>query len=89
MSNLIKIGELKMHIIKEYYSQIHDCVQDFNIHIESLQHEDSRNVLYSNAIVQYKKLFLDLLLSDSKDDVQNNTRVLVNFTWPRSVAGTA
>lgn len=78
-----------MHIIKEYYSQIHDCVQDFNIHIESLQHEDSRNVLYSNAIVQYKKLFLDLLLSDSKDDVQNNTRVLVNFTWPRSVAGTA
>lgn len=75
-----------MQIIKEYYTQIHDCVQNFNINIESLQHENTKNILYTNAIIEYKKLFLDLLLSDSKDDIENNTKVLVNFSIEHEIS---
>ncbi len=75
-----------MQIIKEYYTQIHDCVQNFNINIESLQHENTKNILYTNAIVEYKKLFLDLLLADSEDDIENNTRVLVNFSIEHEIS---
>lgn len=75
-----------MQIIKEYYTQIHDCVQNFNINIESLQHENTKNILYTNAISEYKKLFLALLLSNSEDDIENNTRVLVNFSIEHEIA---
>jgi hypothetical protein len=68
-----------MHIIQKYFHDIEVCVHEFNINIESLQSNDSDDFLYTKAIVGYKKLFLNLLLCNAKEDIHERTKELVNF----------
>ncbi|WP_373034612.1 sensor domain-containing diguanylate cyclase [Sulfurimonas sp.] len=75
-----------MQIIKQYFPQIQECIKDFNISLESLQNSPSRELLYTHAITEYKKLFLNLLLSNSKEDIDINTKILVNFTIEHEIS---
>lgn len=69
-----------MQVVVKYFPEIQKCVQEFNINLQSLQISPPNDLLYTNAIIEYKKLFLNLLLSDNEEDIENNTKMLVNFT---------
>lgn len=69
-----------MQAMQKYFSAIRECVRDFNISIESLQSNPSDEFLYTHAITEHQKLFLNLLLSASEEEVDQNTKVLVHFT---------
>lgn len=75
-----------MQIIRQYFPQIQECIKDFNISLESLQDNNSKELLYTHAITEYKKLFLNLLLSNSKEDIDINTKILVNFTIEHEIS---
>jgi len=47
-----------MKIVEKYFSEIEKCVNDFNITLENLQSSYSNELLYTQAIREYKKLFL-------------------------------
>jgi len=73
-------------IIQQYFAEIKKCVRDFNINLESLQFNNTNELLYSSVITEYKKLFLNLLLSTSKEDIENNTTVLVHFAIENDIS---
>lgn len=75
-----------MQIIQKYFSDIEECVHNFNISIESLQSDHTDDFLYTNSITEYKKLFLKLLLCTSKEDVKRSTKELVNFTIEHDIS---
>ncbi|MDD2652152.1 MAG: sensor domain-containing diguanylate cyclase [Sulfurimonas sp.] len=75
-----------MLVIKKYFSEIQECVRNFNINVESLQSKYSSDFLYTHAITEYKKLFLELLLSKSKEEIEQNTKILVNFTIEQDIS---
>ncbi|MFA6195165.1 MAG: sensor domain-containing diguanylate cyclase [Sulfurimonas sp.] len=75
-----------MQIIQKYFPDIRECVHDFNISLESLQIDNNKELLYTHAIVEYKKLFLNLLLSTSQEEIDNNTKVLVYFTIEHEIS---
>jgi diguanylate cyclase (GGDEF)-like protein len=75
-----------MQMIQKYFPDIEECVRNFNINIESLQSNHSNNLLYTNAITQYKKLFLNLLLYNSKEEIDYYTKELVNFTIEHDIS---
>ncbi|SMP86313.1 diguanylate cyclase (GGDEF) domain-containing protein [Epsilonproteobacteria bacterium SCGC AD-308-P11] len=75
-----------MQIIKKYFSAIEECVRDFSINLESLQSSHSNEFLYTNAITEYKKLFLNLLLCDSEDEIEQSTKELVYFTIEHDIS---
>lgn len=75
-----------MQIIKKYFSEIEKCVNDFNITLESLQTSSSNELLYTQAIGEYKILFLKLLLSEFEDDVKKNTKTLVFYTIENDIS---
>ena len=75
-----------MQIVKKYFSEIEKCVNDFNITLESLQTSSSNELLYTQAIGEYKILFLKLLLSEFEDDVKKNTKALVFYTIENDIS---
>jgi diguanylate cyclase (GGDEF)-like protein len=75
-----------VNVIQKYFPDIKKCVQDFNINLESLQSNSSNELLYTHVITEYKKLFLNLLLSVSKEDIEHNNRVLVHFTIEHDIS---
>ncbi|MDT8339050.1 MAG: sensor domain-containing diguanylate cyclase [Sulfurimonas sp.] len=75
-----------MLVIEKYFSDIQKCVLDFNINVESLQAKYTSDFLYTQAISEYKKLFLTLLLSKSKEEIEKNTKILVNFTIEQDIS---
>jgi len=75
-----------MLVIKQYFQEIQECVQDFNISLESLQGDHSKDILYTHALSEYKKLFLNLLLSTSNEEIERNTKVMVNFTIEHEIS---
>jgi diguanylate cyclase (GGDEF)-like protein len=75
-----------MLVIEKYFSDIQKCVLDFSINVESLQSKYSSDFLYTHAITEYKKLFLNLLLSKSKEEIEQNTKILINFTIEQDIS---
>ena len=75
-----------MQIMQKYFSEIEKCVRDFNINVESLQSNHSDDFLYTNSLTEYKKLFLNLLLCTSKEDIKHSTKELVNFTIEHDIS---
>lgn len=75
-----------MEAVQKYFSDIKKCVLEFNINLESLQFNNTDELLYSGVITEYKKLFLNLLLSTSKEDIENNTTVLVHFAIENDIS---
>lgn len=75
-----------MLVIEKYFPDIEKCVLDFNINVESLQSKYSSDFLYTHAINEYKKLFLNLLLSKAKEEIEQNTKILVNFTIEQDIS---
>ncbi|PNV83316.1 MAG: sensor domain-containing diguanylate cyclase [Sulfurimonas sp.] len=75
-----------MLVIEKYFSDIQNCVLDFNINVKSLQPKYPSDFLYTHAITEYKKLFLNLLLSKSKEQIEQNTKILVNFTIEQDIS---
>ncbi|WP_345991206.1 sensor domain-containing diguanylate cyclase [Sulfurimonas sp. HSL-1716] len=75
-----------MQIIQKYFPEIERCVHDFNISLESLQFDNSKDLLYTGIITKYKKLFLKLLLSPTREEVEKNTKELVYFTIEHEIS---
>lgn len=75
-----------MKILKTYFPEIQKCVEDYNISLESLQENSEHNFLYTHAITEYKKHFLNLLYSISEEEIEKNTRTLVNFTIEHEIS---
>jgi len=75
-----------MKIVEKYFSEIEKCVNDFNITLENLQSSYSNELLYTQAIREYKKLFLKLLLSESENDIKKNTKALVFYTIENDIS---
>ena len=75
-----------MKIMEKYAPDIKKCVSEFNINVESLQSKYSNDFLYTDAITEYKKLFLNLLLSDSKEKAKVSSKILVNFTIEHDIS---
>lgn len=75
-----------MLVIEKYFPDIQKCVLDFSINVESLQSRYSSDFLYTHAITEYKKLFLNLLLSKSKEEIEQNTKILINFTIEQDIS---
>lgn len=75
-----------MKVIQKYFADIKKCVRDFNINVESLQSNNSDELLYSGVITEYKKLFLNLLLSTSKEEIEESTAVLVHFAIEHDIS---
>lgn len=69
-----------METIRQYFPNIRECVHNFGINLESMQLGTSNEMLYTHAVTEHKKLFLDLLLSASDDEIERNTKALVQFT---------
>lgn len=69
-----------MHIIRQYFPNIRECVHDFGINVESIQLSTSDDLLYTHAITEQKKLLLELLLSVTKEEIEKNTKALVQLT---------
>jgi diguanylate cyclase (GGDEF)-like protein len=77
---------VEMLVIEKYFPDIEKCVLHFNINIECLQSKYSSDYLYTHALTEYKKLFLNLLLSKSKKEIGQNTKILVNFTIEQDIS---
>jgi len=75
-----------MLTIQQYFPNIRECVHDFGINIESIQASDSDDRLYTQALSEHKQLFLDLLLSPSKENIEQNTHTLVHFTIEHEIS---
>ncbi len=75
-----------MKAVQKYFPDIKKCVREFNINLESLQFNHTDELLYSSVITEYKKLFLNLLLSTSKEDIENNTTILVHFAIENDIS---
>lgn len=75
-----------MQIIAKYYSNIRDCVRDFSLSLESLQFNSADKFLYTHAITEQKKLFLNLLLSTTQEEIENNTKELVYYTIENDIS---
>lgn len=75
-----------MQIIEKYYSNIRDCVRDFSLSLESLQFNSADKFLYTHAITEQKKLFLNLLLSSTQEEIENNTKELVYYTIENDIS---
>lgn len=69
-----------METIRRYFPNIRECVHDFGINLESMQLSTSNDQLYSHAITEHKKLLLEMLLSLTDDEIERNTKALVQFT---------
>ncbi len=75
-----------MQIIQKYFSKIQECVRDFNLSIESIQLNPSTDLLYTYVINEQKKLFLNLLLSDTEEKIEHNTKELVHFSIEHDIS---
>ncbi|OHE05378.1 MAG: diguanylate cyclase [Sulfurimonas sp. RIFOXYD12_FULL_33_39] len=75
-----------MKVIKKYFSEIKECVDSYNINLETIQSEYSTEFLYTHAIIEYKKLFLNLLLSTCQEEIEENTKIVVNFTIEQDIS---
>ena len=75
-----------MKIIKKYFIAMEECIRDFNISLESFQSTHSNNFLYTNAIAEYKELFLSLLLCDTEEGPKQKTEELVDFTIEHDIS---
>ncbi|MBU1927906.1 sensor domain-containing diguanylate cyclase [bacterium] len=75
-----------MQIVQKYMTEIKECVQDFSISVESLQFNNSNHFLYTHAMAEHKRLFLNLLLSVSHEEIENNTRELVHYTIEHDIS---
>ncbi|MBU1927944.1 sensor domain-containing diguanylate cyclase [bacterium] len=75
-----------MQIIEQYNSNIRECVRDFSLSLESLQFNSSDRLLYTHAITEQKKLFLDLLLSATQEEIEKNTKELVYYTIENDIS---
>ncbi|WP_019614040.1 sensor domain-containing diguanylate cyclase [Psychromonas ossibalaenae] len=75
-----------MQIIQQYLTDIEKCVRYFNISVDTLQPSYSNELLYSSAITQYKNLFLKLLSASSEEEIEQNTKDLVNFTIEHDIS---
>lgn len=75
-----------MQIIRKYFSNIQECVRDFNLSIESMQLNPGTDLLYTHAINEHKKLFLNLLLSETDEKIEHNTKELVHFTIEHEIS---
>lgn len=75
-----------MQVIQKYFTNIQECVRDFNLSIESIQLNPNTDLLYTHAINEQKKLFLNLLLSDSKEEIEHNTKELVHFSIEHDIS---
>lgn len=75
-----------MEAVQKYFQDIKKCIREFNINLESLQFNNTNELLYSNVITEYKKLFLNLLLSTSKEEIEENTTLLVHFAIENDIS---
>ncbi|MDD5386010.1 MAG: sensor domain-containing diguanylate cyclase [Sulfuricurvum sp.] len=75
-----------MQVIHQYFPDIQECVRDFGIKLEHIQFTGSDGLLYTHAIAEHKKLFLDLLLSASDKEIEKNTKALVHFTIEHDIS---
>ncbi|MCK9373951.1 MAG: sensor domain-containing diguanylate cyclase [Sulfuricurvum sp.] len=75
-----------MESIYHYFPKIRECVQDFCINLQSVQSLDSNDLLYTHAISEHKKLFLELLLSSSGEEIEKKTAELVHFTIEQEIS---
>jgi len=75
-----------MHIISQYFPDIQKCVDDFSINVESIQFNPANDFLYTHVIAEQKKLLLALLLSNSKEEIDQNTKILVYYTIENDIS---
>lgn len=75
-----------MQVIEKYLTSIRDCVRDFSLSLESLQFNSSDKLLYTHAITEHKKLFLNLLLSSTQEEIEKNTKELVFYTIENDIS---
>ncbi|MDO9208564.1 MAG: sensor domain-containing diguanylate cyclase [Sulfuricurvum sp.] len=75
-----------MKPLHHYFPDIRECVQDFCINLENIQSSRSNDLLYTHAIMEHKKLFLNLLLSTSEEEIDTNTKALVYFTIEHDIS---
>jgi len=69
-----------MQTIQRYFPDIQECIHDFGINLESMHTGSTDSRLYTQALIEHKQLFLDLLLSTTEEEIEKNTLTLVQFT---------
>lgn len=57
-----------MNSIDYYIEDIQACIQKFCINIDPSELTNTHHDLYTDAITEHKKLFIDLMLCTSEDD---------------------
>ncbi len=75
-----------MQVIEKYFTNIRECVRDFGLSLEILQFNSSDKLLYTHAITEHKKLFINLLLSNAEEDIEKNTKELVYYTIENDIS---
>lgn len=75
-----------MEIITHYFPDIRECVNNFSINVESTQSSSPNGFLYTHAITEHKKHLLTLLLSNSEEEIDQNTKALVHYTIENDIS---
>lgn len=61
-----------MHSIDHFFPAIRECIENFCINIEHCSLDHPHYYLYTDAIYEHKKLFLELMLSSSEAEIESN-----------------
>lgn len=69
-----------MQLLKDYLPQIRQCVEGFCININTDTHAEHSHLLYSHAISEQKKKFLELLALEKDDEAHTKASDLVEYT---------
>lgn len=69
-----------MHPIEHYFPAIKECIESFCISVETNRLSTSEHFLYTDAIIQHKKLFLELLHLTDSEHISAKTNEMVDYT---------
>lgn len=69
-----------MNVIQHYFPEIRECVEDYCINLNTAPLTSNKNFLYTHAILEHKKQFLDLLLTIDEEEMLTKTKRLINYT---------
>jgi diguanylate cyclase len=75
-----------MQVLEQYFSEMQECIENFKINIETIQDSHLKEVLYTHSLTKYKKLFIKFLLSKSENELEENAKLLVDFTIEHEIS---
>ncbi|OYZ34490.1 MAG: hypothetical protein B7Y30_06000 [Campylobacterales bacterium 16-40-21] len=74
-----------MNSIDYYIEDIQACIQKFCINIDPSELTNTHHDLYTDAITEHKKLFIDLMFCTSEDEINFKTEAMISYAIDHNI----